>query len=373
MIELDFVAKGLADAKNPEDFFGSLSGTKEEMLHEAKTIYRHTAYVVHPDRNHNRNDVAVATEAFKKLDALWSRAQQKITDGTYGTPDTPKVDPVVIKSRKREYTVGDLIVSTDIANLYHCNWQEEGIEKHGIFKVARDAVDNEFIDNEGRILKLFDSPGQDPGLRAYVSTIIEAFAYKDTTSSVVRSANIQPFGEGLYSIKEVLEKYPNGIDPKHVAWMWGRLLLALGYIHENGVIHGAILPPRVLIHPEFHGLVLTDFTYSVHDPDNTGERIQAISPEYEAWYPPEVFKKELPLPGLDIYMGARLMVALLGGDPVKVTFPDNVPNALRSFFRGSLLEGPYSRPQDAWALREEFRDLIERLWGERKFLVFSMK
>ena len=36
-----------------------------------------------------------------------------------------------------------------------------------------------------------------------------------------------------------------------------------GEAHINGVIHGAVLPEHLLIHPEFHGLVLIDWTCAV--------------------------------------------------------------------------------------------------------------
>ena len=41
--------------------------------------------------------------------------------------------------------------------------------------------------------------------------------------------------------------YPDGVDPRDVAWMWRRLLVALGLAHRAGVVHGAVLPEHVLI------------------------------------------------------------------------------------------------------------------------------
>ena len=54
-----------------------------------------------------------------------------------------------------------------------------------------------------------------------------------------------------------------GVDPRDAAWMWRRLLVALGFAHRAGVLHGAVLPEHVLIHPGEHGLVLVDWCYSV--------------------------------------------------------------------------------------------------------------
>ena len=54
--------------------------------------------------------------------------------------------------------------------------------------------------------------------------------------------------------------------------MWRRLLVGLGWAHRAGVVHGAVLPEHVLIHPAEHGLVLVDWCYSVAP----GERIPAL-------------------------------------------------------------------------------------------------
>ena len=148
--------------------------------------------------------------------------------------------------------------------------------------------------------------------------------------------------------------------------------MALGFAHVNGVVHGAVLPTHVLIHPEKHGLVLVDWSYAVREPETSGERVKVASAEYEQWYPPEVKSKEIPSPALDIYMGAECMVYLLGGNPVTGNLPNSVPKAIRAFFRGCTPLGPKQRPSDAWGLQEEFDDLLERLWGRRRFRPFAM-
>ena len=65
------------------------------------------------------------------------------------------------------------------------------------------------------------------------------------------------------------------------------------------------------------------------------------------------------------------MLYLLGGDPHINNIPNTLPKPIAAFLRGSTLPG-MGAPQDAWALKDEFDELLEALWGERKFHPFTM-
>jgi hypothetical protein len=71
-------------------------------------------------------------------------------------------------------------------------------------------------------------------------------------------------------------------------------------------------------------------------------------------------------------MSAKCMIWLLGGDPHSKVFPNFVPAPIRAFLKGCILPGNRA-PQNAWQLKEEFDELLGRLWGERKFHPFIMK
>jgi hypothetical protein len=163
--------------------------------------------------------------------------------------------------------------------------------------------------------------------------------------------------------------YPDGIDPRDMAWMWRRVLTALGFAHINGLIHGALLPSNIWIQPEQHGLMLMNWFQAVRV--DTGEPISNIDPDFKTWYPPEVASHETPLFGTDISMSAKCMIHLLGGDAERNIIPDSIPRTMRMFLKGSVLPGKRA-PQDAWALLQEFDDLLDKLWGERKFHPFKM-
>lgn len=340
----------------------------DDRLNIVKRTYRHLAKTVHPDLYSGKPDLKdVAEKAFKKLTAFFEEAEKRIEKGFYGTD----VEPVKIRTKNREYTIWEKIADGDICNLYRCEYTDAGDKKEAIFKVAREPTDNDLVSNEARVLKKLREDDKLEKWRAYAPELIESFSFKDDGSSIRRAANIISTPSGLYTLEEVKAGHPN-LDPRDMAWMWGRLLIALGFTHQQGVIHGAVLPPHILIHPEQHGLVLIDWCYAVIDPKDSDEKIRAIVNRYENFYPEEVFQKEEPTCGLDIFMAARSFIYLLGGTPHRGLLPDSVPKSLRAFFNGCQLKSPGMRPQNAWALRNEFNDVIERLWGPRKFRPFSM-
>ena len=155
-----------------------------------------------------------------------------------------------------------------------------------------------------------------------------------------------------------------------MAWIWRRLLLALAHTHDRDVIHGAVLPTHILIHPGAHGLLLVDWCASVLDARLTGAHVPAISPEYEGWYPLPVLARKTPTRAVDLEMGLRCMVFLLGGDPLTGSLPPGVPAPIRIYLQSALWTG--AARTDAAPLYRDFSDILADLWGRRKFLPFAM-
>jgi hypothetical protein len=51
---------------------------------------------------------------------------------------------------------------------------------------------------------------------------------------------------------------------------------------------------------------------------------------------------------------------------------DKAPKPMRTFAKGCLLASQHRRPGDAWRLLEEFDELLEGLYGPRRFRPFTM-
>lgn len=371
--ELDHVSTILNKAHGPEEAFGPLTGTRAEMLDAARKVFRQLAKVAHPDVYQGTADFERAGTIFKRLTTLWEQAQLRIEQGIYGKAGIKNTFvPFIIHTRTRHYSIEHLLARGDLCMLYTGSFTLADRQTRGLLKIPMKPGDNDLIANEARILNHLRASEGYEKLRHFVSQLVDSFSYLEQETGVARNINVFTHTDGFYSLKEVREAYPEGIDPKDMAWIWRRVLIALNFAHSNHVIHGAVLPTHIMIHPELHGLILIDWSYAVLRPAETGERISAISSAYRDWYPAEVFAREEPTPGLDITMAAACMIDLLGGDAHKRVLPVALPWQLQSYFNRCTLSNPRQRPQEAYTLLQDFDALIERLWGPKKFHVFTM-
>ncbi len=298
-------------AGDPRALFGS----------DSSRAYRRLARLTHPDNNPGDHR---ASSAFAKLAALWQRHT---------------CEP------------GQCAARGDMANFY--------LTRRGLRKLARDPADNDLMNREAEALTRLRRGG-DKRYLAYVPHLVETERHQDPRSGVKRRANVIGRLDGFYNLAEVHAAFPDGVDPKGAAWMWRRLLVAVGFAHRAGLIHAAVLPEHVMIHPADHGLVLVDWCYTVSE---HACPIPAVPGRYRAWYPPEVLTRQVAGPDLDIYLATRCMTYLIG---------NKTPAPLASFAAGCVLRNPRWRPKDAWQLLSELDELLERLYGPRKFRAFAM-
>lgn len=369
--DLAAMAEQIRRAHCPEDVFGALSGGPEEQLRVAHRIFHSLAQVIHPDRFTRSDDVQLAQRSMTQLNGLWAEARSLINAGRYADQVTAR-GTIHISTRKRAYELGALIGSDEVCQHYACHFNLNGALQSGTFKIARTPADNDLVRVEVEVLRHLRADKSFVRLFPFVPEVLDSFLYDDGRTAP-RQANIVGGCPNVYSLEEVHTQYPRGIDPQDMAWLWRKLLIALGFAHARGVIHGAVLPPCIVIEPDQHGLILNNWVYALPpQPIDPGAPLTAIASRYEAWYPPETLAKQPPQAGLDIFLGARCMVYLLGGDPITGELPTAVPQPLVSFFRGCLLPAPSHRPQQAWDLLNEFTQLIERLWGRRTFRRFAM-
>lgn len=253
----------------------------------------------------------------------------------------------------------------DIATLYRVPYGRAGAP--ALLKLPRDPDRGDLLEREAVALAQLARDGDDR-FRPYAPRLIDTFHQRDAATGLTRRANVIELAGGFHSLAEVRAAYPDGLDPRDVAWMWRRLLVALGYAHRAGVIHGAVLPDHVLLHAEDHGLVLVDWCcsvpgcYAARDPSGLVPAVVRRLAD-AGHYPPEVLAGRRASPATDVFMATRCMTALLG---------DGVPRSLRTFADGCTLRAPSRRPQDAWRLLGELDEVLERLYGPRRFRPFAM-
>ncbi|WP_405114824.1 serine/threonine protein kinase [Micromonospora sp. NBC_01405] len=313
----------VATARTDADLFGA-----DAPAHR----YRELVAALHPDRLGALDEAvrAEATDAFVRVTTRW-RASRVFVLGAY--------------------RLGPLAHTGDLADLY-----DVGTDR--LLKLPRNPTDNDLMAREAHALRTVEERG-DPRYLPYVPRLVDSFRHRDAATGAQRRISVLATAPGLRSLDEVRRAYPDGLDARDAAWMWRRLLVALGLAHRAGVVHGAVLPRHVLIEPDGHGVVLVDWCFSV-----VGEgAVPALVPGHEDWYPPEVAAKRPCGPGTDLAMAARCMTWLMG---------DRAPRELRAFADGCRRPALNSRPDDAWRLLGELDEVLERLYGPRTFRPFTL-
>ncbi|BCJ59249.1 serine/threonine protein kinase [Micromonospora endophytica] len=310
-------------ARDDEELFGA---------DEPERRYRELVAVLHPDRLGwlGPGVRAAATEAFVQVTTRWRARRETVLRG---------------------YRCGRPAYSGDLADLY-----DVGADQ--LLKLPRDPRDNDLMDREENALRRLAERG-DPRWLPYVPRLVDSFTHRDATTGAERRITVLATAPGLHNLVEVRRAYPDGLDARDVAWMWRRLLVALGLAHRAGVVHGAVLPPHVLIEPHEHGVVLVDWCLSAE----TGGVVPALVPGYEQWYPVEVTDRRPCGPGTDIAMAAHCMTWLMGAA---------APRELLAFAQGCRQRPLSARPDDAWRLLGELDEVLHRLYGPRTFRPFTL-
>jgi hypothetical protein len=172
--------------------------------------------------------------------------------------------------------------------------------------------------------------------------------------------------DDLYTLDELRSHHPAGLAPRHVAWIWRRLLTILGFAHTHDIVHAAVLPEHILVEPRDHKVVLIDWCCAVAD-WRSNRRPVALVGGYRGWYARQSALRTPPTPALDVALGARCMIELLGGNPITGQTPPPVECAIARYFRRCL-----QSKQPAWRLLDDFDRLIESLWGPRKFVILDL-
>lgn len=338
-------------ATTPEALFPDLATLSLATL---KQRYHLLAIRVHPDRHQN---CPVATEAFRLLQQWFAVAQQQIIERVQGAT------PLVITTAKARYLSREAPLAGDLCDLYPAATEQRSV----LLKVVRSASNNDLMVREAQVLQRIDRTLAGQLVRAHFPTLIEAIQLRDA-AGVERYVNVLGYEDDYVSLAEVMRLYPAGVNAADAAWMFNRILAALGVIHQLDLVHGAVTPDHVLIRLQDHNGLLLDWCYSVP----MGEPLKAMNLAYRVDYPPEVPARQPATAATDLYMAACCMVRLLGGDPQTGQVPGGVPKAIQRLLRSCLLPAPARRANDAWELFDEFHTLLGQLYGSPSFRPFRL-
>ncbi len=342
----------LQQATTVEAIFPNLSSLSLALLKEQ---YHLLAAAVHPD--HNRDYPAQATEAFARLQQWYQIAQQQI-----GVRINGAAHAIEVVTRQHRYVSNDAPIAGDLCDLYPAADQQAVL-----LKVVRSPRNNDLLQTEAQVLQRLARTLQGQAVRAHFPTLIEAVQLRDGTGAC-RQVNVLAYESDYVSLAAVLRAYPAGIAAADAAWMFNRLLAMLGVIHGLGFVHGAVTLDHCLIRLHDHNGMLLDWCYSVP----IGATIKAVNLAYTADYPPEVPARQPATAATDLYMAARCLLRLLGGDLATGDLPTSVPKPIQALLRSCLLPSPHRRANDAWELFDEFQTILGQQYGPPRFRPFVL-
>jgi hypothetical protein len=282
-------------------------------------------------------------------------------DGYWPVPELDE-SVITVKGSEHLYIGQRLLAASDVADIYLAHVKDESgkrTEANYLLKVSRGSQGRALLDNERHTLTKLLTAAGDTTYRRYLPILVES---GQVAGRPGRRINVFRHEPGFHTLEQVHEQHP-ALDGRHLAWIFKRLLTVLGFSHREGTIHGAVLPCHVLIHAASHGLRLVGWGQSVA----RGQRIRTVLTPYQDWYPPEVRLRRPASPATDLFLAARCLVYLAGGNPRTNEMPDSVPLPMQEFVRTCLLEGPRMRPDDAWSLQKDFDALLLRLYGSPRF------
>ncbi len=320
-----------------DELFAGLNDT------DAEHKYRKLQREVHPDMWQEEIDKDRATIAFIYLNELW--------ESFNGETAEKNSNPNIIQTHRHTYIIKKSWWEADGFSIQKTEY--EGPNQYAYLVFPKIATDNDLNLNAAQKIKLLNEDVNNK-YKAFYPVLMESFKF-DINGKQTQCHTIN-IPENLYTLREALAENPTGLNGRDVAWIYKRLLVAMGNAHELGLVHGGINLDSILIEPDQHGLLLTNWQYAVE----IGERLKAYPKSSRAYYPEYVFQKQPLTADLDIALASRTMLKL-GGDVL--------PKPMQIFFKACT--GTNNPP--AAQLLAEFNTLLERVYGEPKFHKFEMK
>lgn len=154
---------------------------------------------------------------------------------------------------------------------------------------------------------------------------------------------------------EVIQKYGNKLDSRHIVWMAKRVLALLARIHDMGFVNGAITPKHLLFRKPDHGMLCLGWLHS----GKIGDTISIIPKEYAHYYPKETKDSKKLTKDLDIYMLSKSMLDIAGSE---------CHVRIRNFFQSCVNFNMSMRPDSAGVLYGELVEVSRSVFGTPKFV-----
>lgn len=344
-------------ATRAEDIFGPVT-TDPAAVRRARRRYRSYGPLLHPDRvvstglAHNRAQAAFA--ALNGYYHAWVLASESGTSAAASPQPAPS--QVALTGRQGTYVLGGPLGRGSIATVYAA----ESASGPVAVKMPRNPASSRLVDNERTAYAaLAKVSAEHNWLEPYFPVLLDTLTHRADGSGQRRQVNVlNALGreQGFVTLAEVEAAFPQGLDGRDWAWMFRRLLRCLAGTHLAGLVHGAVLPDNVFIHPGQHGVVLAGWSFATTSGSPLPARIGSADT-----YPAEAATNGTVTDRLDVFMAARLGLRLLRPGERRQ----------RAFMSGCTQTSPGMRPTAA-GLLAEYDDLLRDLYGPRRFREFHL-
>lgn len=306
------------------------SGTKKEL--------RNLLKLAHPDLH--PTDEAKAEKAFIHINNLWHRG-----------PTAPKTTPHRTSSssdiitKKNHYQHLKTVRKSNGVTTYR---GVDSTGKHTHLLVATHPKVGELLMAGVKNLKTVKS-SLTTNYKEFFPDTTDAFRINQNEQKLFGVAQTLPTKN--YSLREVQEDYPRGIDGRDIAWMYRRMLVAVGTMHDYGIGHGAPTLDAFLITPETHDVQVTNWQFS----RELGSEIQMGTPELKPFYETDknITRQK------DLRILSQTALSLINKD---------TPKPIRVFLDG-MTKIPTHYAQEALY---EFDEILREVYGPRTFNKFKM-
>lgn len=319
------IENALKNVLDPHEIFGYDNPDK---------VYHLMVKQLHPDL-FPREYQLKATAIFQSFQALWERLK-----------DEPNPMITYATSQRGTYEIYNQLGAGDCADIHRARDPQGKIV---IAKVLRDNNDEEYLQNECIILQDLASLQGWEALKNYVPEVVETpFESEDG-----KLLTILRYGERwgdvtqLRTLEQIAVQFNQRLDPRHIGWMWNRIMAALVIPHQYEYLHGALTPDNLLIDAANHGLMVIDWVHGA----SFGDKIKSFPVRWKDLYPPEVIDKAHQDYTTDFYVAARSMLWSMQG------LDRAVPEQMRYYFEA------ISRADYGVRMKIQPRELYD-LWNE---------
>ena len=316
---------------------------------KANRVYLMYARKVHPDMFQDADLKAKAEKAMAHLTSLRDQGEGK-QQASVNKPQ--RANRKTIRTKKHSYEIRKIFHTNDTFTKYEATF--DGGHSRALLSILNDPQDTDLAEAHIASIKRLSEEVPDE-YKLYYPLMMENFRWRDDVTGDERLIIATHEAPGFRTMADIFDVYPHGIGGRDVAWIFRRMLVAVGNAHDLGIVNGAPNVDAFMIHDEKHGIILTDWQYSVP----VGEPLKAVPSIYKNIYPEYALNKEPVDDRLDLHIISTMAERMLApGEPMQ----------LFAFFKGCRV----SNVPRAAELLAEFDQLLDRLYGKRKFNIFSL-